>query len=249
MNKALEECAHLGKLNAYPLECGLCATSFLLAALLSPPWPTAPLLLVACFAILLYAGLSFRYLIRLVSIPLGFLVLSALSLSISPTWQQGFHFVSSPEQRLLAFHTVLRSFSACGALLLLTGTVPIHRLGAFLRWLHLPPEVVDLFFIMYRTIALLAESWKTLSRAQENRLGNRSFRIRLRSAGIMSASLFILAQQKAKAMEMGLAARGYQGNLPVWTKPPHWHPLGILIALMLPGALTALGFFLELYAS
>jgi cobalt/nickel transport system permease protein len=247
MIAALEESAHLGRFRNAPVECGACAGGLLLAALVGNPLVTAPLVLVSCITLLRVAGVAWPRVLRSLLIPAGFLAMGVLTLAVSLSWNQGIHCTSTPAQRLLAAATALRSLAATSALLLLAFTVPVHRMGAFLRWLRLPPEIVDLFFLMYRTIALLGESFTTLLRAQNNRLGGRSLWGRLRESGSLAASLFLLSQQRARQMEMGLAARGYTGTLQVAAPLVVWRPLRIVGIFCFPATLILLGHLLRPY--
>lgn len=240
MISAVEESAYLGRFRHAPLECAVCALGLLLVAWIGPAFYGAALVLIASLLLQLCAGVTPWRVVRSLFIPAGFLFVGGLGLAVSVHWDSGLRVTSSAFQQRLAVETVLRSLAATSALFLLMFTVPVHRIGVFLRWLRIPAEIVELFFLMYRTIAVLGESLVVLLRAQNNRLGNRSWKARLHGAGALAANLFVLSQQKARQMELGLAARGYTGELRVLTPSVSWS---------LPRLLTAAGFPLIVLAT
>lgn len=244
-----EECAQLGRFRTAPAECGLCAGGLLLGALIGPPLTTAPLVILSCILLIRIAGVSWKSLLKSMVIPLFFLATGALSLSVSVSWNHGWSLHSDAALRTLALQTTLRSGAATLALLFLVYTVPVARMGDFLRWLRIPVEIVDLVFLMYRTIGVLGESLQVLQRAHANRMGNASLVSRLRGSGLLAARLFLLSQNQARKQELGLAARGYRGVLTVLPSPVALRSQSLGLAFSLPLTMTLLGFFLDYYVA
>lgn len=228
-----EESAYLGRFRHATRECGACAIGLLLVALVGPS-SSALGVLVVSLVLQKASGVPWKTMARSFAVPAGFVFTGALTVAISVQWADGFHLQSTPTQRQMAWDTTYRSLGACSALFFLIYTVPIAHMGVFFRWIRLPSEGVELFYLMYRTIAILSESFQTLVRAQNNRLGNQTLRSRVRGAGQLAAALWIQSQHKALQMEQGLAARGYDGVLCVDTLLPPLKLWRFLLALWVP---------------
>lgn len=233
MISAWEESAYLGRFRHATRECGVCAMGLLLVALVGPP--SSALGVLAMSLVLQKAsGVPWKTMARSFAVPAGFVLTGAFTVAISVQWADGFHFQSTPAQQQMAWDTSYRSLGACSALFLLIYTVPVAHMGVFFRWIRVPSEGVELFYLMYRTIAILSESFQTLVRAQNNRLGNQNLRARIQGAGQLAAALWIQSQNKALQMERGLAARGYDGVLCVDTPLPAFQLWRFLLALWVP---------------
>lgn len=239
-----ETYAHLGRFRKAPAECALGAALLLLATLLGAEG-TSVLCLGSCTLLLRISGVPARTIGKSLAVPLAFLCMSALSLSVSVSWEHSLQVHSTAAQRQAAFQVCMRSLAATSALFFFSFTVPMHRTLAFLRWLRLPPELGDVFLAIYRAIMQLAQTFAMLVRAQDNRLGNRHWRARLRDSGSLAAQLFVHSQRKALALEQGLAARGFTGELRVLAEPITLQPARLFLAIVLPFSIALLGHGLD----
>ena len=239
-----ETYAHLGRFRNAPAECALVAALLLVVAMAGAVG-TALLCLGTCILLLRISGVPLCTIGKSLAVPLAFLAMSALSLAISVSWEHSLQVHTSATQWYLALQVCLRSLAATAALFFFSFTVPMHRTLAFLRWLRLPPEIGDVFLAIYTAIMQLAQTFAMLVRAQDNRLGNRHWRARLHDSGALAAQLFVHSQRKALALEQGLAARGFQGELRILAEPVPWRPFRLLWAIVLPFSIALLGHGLD----
>ncbi|HEY9766316.1 MAG TPA: CbiQ family ECF transporter T component, partial [Chroococcales cyanobacterium] len=131
--------------------------------------------------------------------------------SLSPDFQLSI----VPNGGFLALQVSLRMLASISCLLFLALTTPVPELLALLRSCRLPLAVIEVALLTYRFLFAFSETAQTIYQAQCMRLGYRTFLNGLRSAAMLVASLFILALDRARALERGLAARGYGGELEV----------------------------------
>jgi cobalt/nickel transport system permease protein len=82
------------------------------------------------------------------------------------------------------------------------------------RW-RVPELLIDLATLMYRFIFVLLESLERMLIAQESRLGYRTYRRGMVSAGLLGSQLFIDAYRRSQRLQTALEARGYDGVLRV----------------------------------
>lgn len=116
--------------------------------------------------------------------------------------------------------------------------MPLARQAALSRRLGLPESLVDLMALVYRMLFLLEESRETIQQTQANRLGYRTVRLALRSVAMAGSGLFQRSMSRARSMERGLAARGYDGRLRVLLSPDRSRPRDYLVAVLVPAALA-----------
>ena len=83
------------------------------------------------------------------------------------------------------------------------------------RRLGIPAVLIDIMSLMYRFIFILMDSLDRMYVAQNSRLGYRSWRRALASAGQLAARLFIAAYQRSERLQTALDSRAYQGELRV----------------------------------
>lgn len=194
-------------------EKALIGLGFLLLAVLLPPWPGA---LLSGLAVIGFTFLGARVPLRLwlgaVALPLGFLASGVLVLMLRID-AQGIGL--SPEGLDRALPLTLRAMAGSVCLLFLALTTPAAQLVAGLRWLRVPPEIVDLALLIYRFVFLIGAEAMAMTAAQQARLGHATRRGRLRSTGQVIARMLPRALDRARRMEQGLAARGWQGEMPV----------------------------------
>ncbi|MEW5726955.1 MAG: cobalt ECF transporter T component CbiQ [Pseudomonadota bacterium] len=186
-------------------EKALLSLGLLVLAVGLPPWPGGAVVLAVAMAATLRAGVPAGEWARAAAPALGFLALGALALAVSLDGRV----TVEPARDLL-----LRGSAAVAALLLLATTTPAADLVRGLRRLGLPPELAEMALATYRFIFLLADSARSIHAAQAARLGTVGWRRSLTSLGLLVAMLLPRALDRARRLEMGLAARGFDGSLP-----------------------------------
>ena len=221
----------------HPAEKLLPALGLLSLTLFLPPLTTAPLALAgAALATVRGAGVPLRALVAVMAAPLAFLLAGAPFLAISLRFDEGFSVGFSPAGGRLALDATLRALAATGCLAFLILTTPLADWVPLLRRAGVPAGLIELILLIYRLIFVFAERALTGHRAQTARLGYSRLGCGLRSAGLLAGNLFQRALAQARRLEIGLAARGYEGELRVLTpaRPLSW--------LRLTAGMTGVGF-------
>ncbi|MGE2836055.1 cobalt ECF transporter T component CbiQ [Mycobacterium sp. SMC-4] len=178
----------------------------LACAVVLPPWPAAPLVLVGAVVAGRLAGLPNLHLMRMLRVPLVFIVVAGASTAVSVD-PAGPTFTTSAEAVLRACETAARAIAATAAVMLLASTTPMSDLTDSMRRIGLPSACVDVITVMYRMIFLLLESLTVIRKSQTARLGYSGVRRSVRSAGLLTAAVLVRAWRRGQALERGLAGR------------------------------------------
>lgn len=226
--------------NRHPGEKVLLGGSLLLLSLVLPPWPAAVLVVVAVAGVaVLAARVPPGAFLRVLALPLAFLLSGAATLAVSLDLDQGVPTLRLTREGMeQAAHVSLRALAATSATMLIVLTTPLPALIHLARRLRLPEPLIDLAFLVYRFTGLTIGLAATGRRAQRNRLGDAGFKTSLRSMGFLVASLLPRTLARAGRLQVGLTARGYDGALRTLT--PAWRLSRRFVAgaLALAGAIV-----------
>lgn len=189
------------------------ALGLLALSLLLPPWPGAVLVLAVAWGVaLLGARVGLADWLRLNAAPLGFVLTGATTLAVE-LGPDGLGLAADHGAK--AAEVVLRASAAASCLLLLAVTTPTPDLVRGLRRLGLSAEITDVALLTWRFLFLLQDAATTIHIAQEARLGWSNGRRAICSTGLLIALLLPRAMDGARRLEIGLAARGFDGALPM----------------------------------
>jgi cobalt/nickel transport system permease protein len=194
------------------------ALGMLLLAMVLPPWPAGLVVLaVMLVATLGVARVPAGTYFKLAWAPLTFLLVGVIPLLISidfgGRWLVSFQWAEGGVG--LAIRVTLRSLAALSCLFFLSMTTPIPQVLRVMRRLHVPPALTEVSLIIYRNIWIFVATVRSIRAAQQARLGYRSLRTSYRSLGMLMATFFGQTLQRARAMEHGLQARNWQGEIKV----------------------------------
>ena len=211
-------------------EKALLALGMLVVAVVVTSWK-ADLAVAATMivATLFGARVSFSLWWKTMTAPFGFLVIGVARVVFQI---QDWHVGLAPHGLDLAIRLAAHAFAGVTCLLFLALTTPAADLTAGLRRVGVPAEIVEMMLLIYRFVFQLADTAQTMHAAQAARLGYSSYRRHMHSLGILIAALMPRALARAEALEVGLAARGWHGDLKVLSpvRPASlWWIGGILI--------------------
>ena len=199
----------------HPADKMVLAGGLLLLSIALPPIPGAALVLASAVGAAVFgARIPAADLARLMAVPAAFILSGALVLATSLRLDGGGPVLAfSPDGAVTAVDVSLRAAAASASLLLLMTTTPISDLLGPLRALRIPAPLVDVVLLVYRFIMLVIGVANAIRTAQASRLGYSNLRRSTRSAGLLVAALLPRSLDRGRRLEIGLAARGYDGTL------------------------------------
>lgn len=175
------------------------------------------------FALVVLVGrMPLRVYLRLLCIPLIFLVISTITVIFEFGQMEsakvlvslaGGHIYMTKWSLTRGIQLFMSSFASVTCLYFLAVTTPMIDIIQVLRSFHLPKIMIELMFLIYRFIFLLLETGNAIVVAQDCRLGYKDRMTSMRSTSKMAAVLFIRAYQKADALFSAMESRGYDGDL------------------------------------
>ena len=225
------------------VEKGALALGMLALALLLPPFPAAPVIAaIMTAAALIGARAPARTWLALAAAPLGFMLTGAAMLTVQID-ASGLSL--APNGLSAAAGLIARSAAGLSCLLFLALTTPVTDLLTGMRRLGMPAEVAEVALLTYRFLFLLADTAMAMDAAQAARLGHDGFKRRLRSLGLLAANLLPRAMDRARRMETGLAARGWEGEMRVLPQQSKLSASGLTAVLAVEAATAAIGVFLS----
>ncbi|MBC7960824.1 MAG: cobalt ECF transporter T component CbiQ [Vallitaleaceae bacterium] len=163
--------------------------------------------------------------IRLLTLPMVFLVVGILGIAISYSPKQVGFYQAYPifngyfgftivgvERAIVLFFKALGATSCMYFLILNTPMVAL--LSAFKK-LKVPKLLVELMELMYRFILIFMDTADNIYTAQKSRCGYTNIPSSYRSLGGLASVLFIRSYKRSEEMFRALEARGYNGELNV----------------------------------
>ena len=228
----IDTSAHINRWRKKSLaEKALLAVGMLLIAVCVPSW-IGDLVVAAIMitATILGAGVPVGLWWKAMTAPIGFLFVAVLTLM----FQVGFwHVGLAPHGLELAWRLGVRAFAGLTCLLFLALTTPAADLTAGLRRLGVPAEIVEMALLMFRFVFLLTDTAESMNAAQAARLGHAGYRRHMKSLSLLIVNLMPRAFARAQALEIGLAARGWRGDLRVLSpvRPASRAWLGAIVAV------------------
>ncbi|MBS6397436.1 MAG: cobalt ECF transporter T component CbiQ [Clostridiales bacterium] len=182
-------------------------------------------------------GIPFSRYVRLLLVPLGFLLLSTLAIMVNISTapldlfavQVGSRYVTgSTEGMMRAVRLVATALAGVSCLYFLSLSTPVTDILTVLEKWHCPGLLIELMLLIYRFIFVLLDIAAAISTAQDSRLGNRNFKTACHSFGILGAALFVRALKKSNALYDAMEARCYDGRIRVLKED--YPPSGRIIA-------------------
>lgn len=170
------------------------------------------------------AGIPLRKYIKILMIPMSFLLISLLTILISfgPVdtyiWSiklfntyVGITKISFIESLLLATR-VLGSISATFFLGL---TTPLNSIIQVFKRMHLSNTIIELIVLIYRAIFILIEEVTEIRTGQEIKFGYSNFKKSLKSTSLLLRSLFLRVMLRYKDMVIALECKLYNGEFKI----------------------------------
>ena len=240
MNHQIDSLAYTNRLRGLPPTHKLSfAIALLILSLVSGAIVQLSIALWLTAWIVIYAGIPGKLYLRLLSLPLMFLLTSLPALAVGgiqlnqiqamqwDIWQGGG--ISIGNLYLYVSRTGLyqvsllftRAFASTSCMYFILLTVPFTETLQVLRQLRFPPLLTELLLLMYRFIFSLLAIADELWVAQNSRCGYRTWKLGMRSLSILIGQLLQRTLVNYRQVSLSLASRGFNGELRVWHSYPY----------------------------
>jgi len=237
----------------HPLEKSVFALATMIICLAS----TKPLIHLLILGVMLWlllvrAAIPGRVVLKLMSIPLSFLLIGVITVAVSfgreplpllvgfslGGWQMGV-----TEAGLLQAGIIfLRSLSAVSCLYFLALTVPMIELIYVFQLFRVPSLLTELMMLIYRFIFVFINTAFSIYTAQSSRWGYSTFRRSINSFGVLFANLWAKAFFKSQALYNSMLSRGYENEIRVLNPAFRFSAGTMLLFLSIDLSLIIIGF-------
>lgn len=217
---------------------------FTMAVCLTSPTVITPLIILALMTggIILKAGIPVQVFLKLMLVPLSFLLLSVLTIAFSISTNPSGFWISQTmygftigiyyPDLITAIHLFLRSLGAVSCLYFLALTTPMTEIISILHKLKVPAIITELMMLVYRFIFVLMETAITIHRAQLSRSGYVSLKVSYRSLSRLFSALLGKVFVKSQELYNAMSARCYTGEIKVLTKK---YPISLRNYILIAG--------------
>lgn len=242
MNHQIDSLAYTNRLRGLPpIHKLLFAIALLILSLVSPPIVQIAIALWLAVWIVVYAGIPGKLYLRLLSLPMLFLLTSLPALIIAGSggdrihqiqwdvWQNwgistgNFYFYASRTGIHQASLLLARTLASTSCMYFILLTVPFTEILQVLRQRGCPVLIAELLLLMYRFIFSLLAIADEIWIAQNSRCGYRTWKLGMRSLSILIGQLLQRTLENYRQVSLSLASRGFNGELRVWNSC-HYKP-------------------------
>jgi cobalt/nickel transport system permease protein len=179
--------------------------------------------------VILRAGIPMRFYLKLISIPMSFLILGVLAIAVSFSGEpssflwgiefRGFTIGITGEGLQTAANVFCKSLGAISCLYFLSLTTPMVEIISTLKKLKVPGLFIELMTLIYRYIFVFMETADKIYTSQSSRCGHTSIKASYYSLAQLTSNLFTKSYHYSQMLHTALMARCYKGELNVLDLP------------------------------
>ncbi len=167
--------------------------------------------------------ISLKTYIKLMSLPLAFLILSVLTIAINVVGTSSglifsfsifnIKFGCTYDSIITAMRIFFKSLASVSCLYFLTLNTPIFEVLSVLKKLKVPKLFVELMGLIYRFIFVLLDTANMIYISQNSRLGYSTLKTGFNSLGKLIANLFISSYKRSQDIYTAMESRCYDGDI------------------------------------
>lgn len=179
------------------------------------------ILIIHLVGTLIWARISILKLLKLMVIPIGFVMMGSLSVAFdlnptNPIFHSEIFGISWGITKVCldrSIYIFLRSLASISILYFFILNTSINDLIHQLRKLRTPTILLELMILVYRNIFIFSDCAKDIQTSQRCRLGYKDFSTSMRSMGLLGGRVFVLANVRADHLYRSMESRCYSGSI------------------------------------
>lgn len=239
MHDLLDDYAHRNALrDVNPrLKLAIGIASILVCTFASSPLAPAAVAVIMSAATIISAKIPARFYIKLLAVPLSFVILSAVAMIFIQGGDAllafnvlGMKLEISQEGGNLALLLLTRTIGGMSSLFFIALTTPMIEVFSILKSLGLPGFLIELSMLIYRYIFVLLDQAAMIRNAQAMRLGNSGLQSSLNAFSMLASVLFLRAWEQGERLIVAMDSRCYDGRLDVMERDLPTPRRGLIVA-------------------
>ena len=106
-----------------------------------------------------------------------------------------------------------RALSGVSSMYMLALSTPLNEIIYVMKKARTPQIIIELMYLVYRFIFIMRDSYKSMRKSIESRLGFRDYRISLLSFGKIISNILIVSLRKSNSFYDAIESRCYRGEI------------------------------------
>ena len=106
-----------------------------------------------------------------------------------------------------------RALSGVSSMYMLALSTPLNEIIYVIKKVRTPQIIIELMYLVYRFIFIMRDSYKSMRKSIESRLGFRDYRISLLSFGKIISNILIVSLRKSNSFYDAMESRCYRGEI------------------------------------
>ena len=111
-----------------------------------------------------------------------------------------------------------RALSGVSSMYMLALSTPLNEIIYVMKKARTPKIIIELMYLVYRFIFIMRDSYKSMRKSIESRLGFRYYRTSLLSFGKIISNILIVSLRKSNSFYDSMESRGYKGEIRFFIK-------------------------------
>ena len=111
-----------------------------------------------------------------------------------------------------------RALSGVSSMYMLALSTPLNEIIYVMKKARTPKIIIELMYLVYRFIFIMRDSYKSMRKSIESRLGFRDYRTSLLSFGKIISNILIVSLRKSNSFYDSMESRGYKGEIRFFIK-------------------------------
>ena len=111
-----------------------------------------------------------------------------------------------------------RALSGVSSMYMLALSTPLNEIIYVMKKARTPQIIIELMYLVYRFIFIMRDSYKSMRKSIESRLGFRDYRTSLLSFGKIISNILIVSLRKSNSFYDSMESRDYKGEIRFFIK-------------------------------
>ena len=198
--------------------------SLMITTIISNNYINMSIFAIMVFLTTFVAKIPFDKYIKILIIPISFLIISLITILISISGEDiciwsiriGSSYIGITKDSLIqSINLTTRVFASLSATFFLALTTSLNNLIKVFKKMKVPNTIIELLVLIYRSIFIFLEESKEIYQAQEIRFGYLGFKNSFKSTALLMKSLFIRVLLRYEEMVVALDCKLYNGEFKI----------------------------------
>jgi cobalt/nickel transport system permease protein len=198
--------------------------SLMITTIISNNYINMSIFAIMVFLTTVIAKIPFDKYIKILIIPISFLIISLITILISISGEDiyiwsiriGSSYIGITKDSLIqSINLTTRVFASLSATFFLALTTSLNNLIKVFKKMKVPNTIIELLVLIYRSIFIFLEESKEIYQAQEIRFGYLGFKNGFKSTALLMKSLFIRVLLRYEEMVVALDCKLYNGEFKI----------------------------------